>query len=305
VASLTTLTNKVKRSLDLVGVSSRVTTADIVAQINASMAQIARRVKLQALQASTLFYTNTTSFTSFTAAGGSTTVEADLAIDLNPTAGCTTKVIHIKITGSTTFSYSLDGGSTWSANVTITGNSQVIYKTTRVTFANTTGYTADDLWVFTAYADLPDDYDYGLIRLRRTESDGEISVLASFNELQLRHPQLDEIGTPDECAIGERKQLFVQPCPSASEALRGYYQAKPTEMPGTDPSTEEPDGLPESYQLGLLCDMAAYDFFEDLGQSEQAARRLGKVQQGIQDLMVEEGVLDSIDEEVRDEGMYT
>lgn len=302
MATLTTLIARVKRALDLVGVGTRITDAVIVSQLNSSMLTIARRVKLPKLSASAWLYTNTTTFTAFTSGGG-TTVEADLAIDFNPVAGADSKAVEIEITATGTFKHRINSGS-WTEGVAITGLPQTIYKTISVTFANTTGYTAGDIWTFTAYADLPSNYHYGLIRVRRNADSGDLLVLRSFNELQTRYPDMDEVGTPCECAIGEQQQLFVQPCPSTSERVRAFYQRLPTDMPNTTPATETPDGLPESYQLTLLCDHSSWEIFEDVGESEQAARRLIKVDRGMMELMVEEGIADDIQETIRDEGMY-
>ena len=300
MATLTQLIARVKRSLDLVGVGSRVTDSNIIDQLNASMLTIARRVKLPKLSVSALVYTN-----SQTAVHAGTGAATDMAVDWNPTAGADAKAIIVTVqTNKTTFKYSINGGAD-SAAVTITGLSQTIYKKISVTFSATTA-TAGDTWTWTAYADLPSDYHRGLVSAERTvTADSPIRILASYQELRERHQRMNDSGTPCEGAIGEQKQLFIQPLPSATEAIQVFYQRKPVDMPNISPSTEEPDGLDADYHFPLLCNHAAGDILDDLGQLEQANNKLRKAEMEMNALMVEEGVTDELAEEIRDENMYT
>lgn len=296
MATCTLLTARLKRAIGTAGFASSYADADLMSQLNSSMLTIARRVKLSKLTASALVYTNAQT-TVHTGTGAAT----DMAVDWNPTAGADAKVIIVTVqAGGATFKYSINGG-TDSAAVTITGKSQTIYKKIAVTFAATTA-TAADTWTFTAYADLPSDFQYGMIRAERTITTGILKVWASYQELRERHQSMNDSGSPDECAIGEQKQLFVQGCPSASESIRIFYQKKPTAFTA---GSDDLDAIGDEYQYTALIYHAAKEILEDAGQAELAARMENRYEREMMNLAVEEGVTDDIAEEVRDENMYT
>lgn len=308
MATCTLLTARLKRAIGTAGFASAYSDADLMAQLNSSMLTIARRVKLQKLSASASVYSNTQTFSDFDAAGGSTTVEADLAIDYNPTAGADTKLVEIEIDGVTTpntFKHRINSG-TWTTGVAITGLSQTIYKKISVTFANTTGYTVGDNWDFTAYADLPSDFHYGLIRIERASTTNLINMLASYQELRELYPLLNRTsgywGNPGHAAIGELKQLFVVPQPSSQETLKIFYQKKPTAF---TTGSDDLDMMGDEYQYTCLVYHAAKEILEDSAQAELANRMMARYEEELARLDVEEGVNDDIVETIRDNGLWT
>lgn len=125
-----------------------------------------------------------------------------------------------------------------------------------------------------AYADLPTTYQRNVFYV--ADSSGERILPPSGGDyydfmLFLKHIQkkdLSEVGSVYRVCVKGRK-LYYQGIPSESVNLNVMSYRKPVDMEGTD---DEPDGIPEQFQIPLIKHYVCRDVFGDLLEGSKKGR---------------------------------